>query len=103
MKDKRKAKRLEREAKKLQLLNRELGSCIGTPFPSYRSLILVRHDVTGAAANPIYLRCTVGRYSEEHNEGPAHRSPHSPSRLLATLNPEATTIYENFRYTSLPF
>lgn len=35
--------------------------------------------------------------SEDLREGPTHRSPHSPHRVIATKNPDIATPYDSFR------
>lgn len=41
------------------------------------------------------MKSIIGNYSTVKREGPLHRSPHSPHRLL-DLADGASTLYENF-------
>jgi hypothetical protein len=47
------------------------------------------------------MKSIIGKYDVARKEGPLHRSPHSPHRLL-DLADGASTLYDNFRYAATP-
>ncbi len=57
--------------------------------------------LAGAEPGQQVMKSIIGKYDVARKEGPLHRSPHSPHRLL-DLADGASTLYDNFRYAATP-